>query len=207
MIKINEQIEFNNNEIKSLKETIKKYYNKDIEDIMPYQIYNNENNFEEIRKKQRKDIDKLNINIDIEEQKTSAEISKKIEKLKELETDEAFSTFYREGFICINNIDVSVDNFFIKKVVRDDSTFYNFICTDERIDKKIFNTFDDREYEVKRIYKLKDSTTFYEMYLDEKLFNGNKIIIDNNKSLKLFNDYINKWTPKKHRMVAETMLD
>lgn len=207
MIKINEQIEFNNNEIKSLKETIKKYYNKDIEDIMPYQIYNNENNFEEIIKKQRKDIAKLNIIIDVEEQKTSAEISKKIEKLKELETDEAFSTFYREGFICINNIDVSVDNFFIKKVVRDDSTFYNFICTDERIDKKIFNTFDDREYEVKRIYKLKDSTTFYEMYLDEKLFNGNKIIIDNNKSLKLFNDYINKWTPKKHRMVAETMLD
>lgn len=207
MIKINEQIEFNNNEIESLKETIKKYYNKDIEDIMPYQIYNNENNFEEIIKKQRKDIAKLNIIIDVEEQKTSAEISKKIEKLKELETDEAFSTFYREGFICINNIDVSVDNFFIKKVVRDDSTFYNFICTDERIDKKIFNTFDDREYEVKRIYKLKDSTTFYEMYLDEKLFNGNKIIIDNNKSLKLFNDYINKWTPKKHRMVAETMLD
>ena len=207
MIKINEQIEFNNNEIKSLKETIKKYYNKDIEDTMPYQIYNNENNFEEIIKKQRKDIAKLNIIIDVEEQKTSAEISKKIEKLKELETDEAFSTFYREGFICINNIDVSVDNFFIKKVVRDDSTFYNFICTDERIDKKIFNTFDDREYEVKRIYKLKDSTTFYEMYLDEKLFNGNKIIIDNNKSLKLFNDYINKWTPKKHRMVAETMLD
>ena len=207
MIKINEQIEFNNNEIKSLKETIKKYYNKDIDDIMPYQIYNNENNFEEIIKKQRKDIAKLNIIIDVEEQKTSAEISKKIEKLKELETDEAFSTFYREGFICINNIDVSVDNFFIKKVVRDDSTFYNFICTDERIDKKIFNTFDDREYEVKRIYKLKDSTTFYEMYLDEKLFNGNKIIIDNNKSLKLFNDYINKWTPKKHRMVAETMLD
>ena len=207
MIKINEQIEFNNNEIERLKETIKKYYNKDIEDIMPYQIYNNENNFEEIIKKQRKDIAKLNIIIDVEEQKTSAEISKKIEKLKELETDEAFSTFYREGFICINNIDVSVDNFFIKKVVRDDSTFYNFICTDERIDKKIFNTFDDREYEVKRIYKLKDSTTFYEMYLDEKLFNGNKIIIDNNKSLKLFNDYINKWTPKKHRMVAETMLD
>ena len=207
MIKINEQIEFNNNEIESLKETIKKYYNKDIEDIMPYQIYNNENNFEEIIKKQRKDIAKLNIIIDVEEQKTSAEISKKIEKLKELETDEAFSTFYREGFICINNIDVSVDNFFIKKVVKDESTFYNFICTDERIDKKIFNTFDDREYEVKRIYKLKDSTTFYEMYLDEKLFNGNKIIIDNNKSLKLFNDYINKWTPKKHRMVAETMLD
>ena len=207
MIKINEQIEFNNNEIKSLKETIKKYYNKDIDDIMPYQIYNNENNFEEIIKKQRKDIAKLNIIIDVEEQKTSAEISKKIEKLKELETDEAFSTFYREGFICINNIDVSVDNFFIKKVVKDESTFYNFICTDERIDKKIFNTFDDREYEVKRIYKLKDSTTFYEMYLDEKLFNGNKIIIDNNKSLKLFNDYINKWTPKKHRMVAETMLD
>ena len=60
---------------------------------------------------------------------------------------------------------------------------------------------------MKKIYKLKESTIFYEMYLDEKLFNGKKIIIDNNKSLKLFNDYINKWTPKKHRMVAETMLD
>lgn len=206
MDELKKQIEIYNNKIIELKAIIKKYYNKDINDINVYTI-NAQDNLEEIIEKQIKDISKLNFIVDQEDQILGNKRKKKIEELKEKELDKEFSKFYREGIIEVNNIEVSVNKFYIKELKsKDEKTFYNFICTDKRIDKKVFGTLEDRELKVLNIYKLKDSVLFYKMYLDKDLYNDNKIVLNDYNKIKTFMNYIHTWTKEKHSMVAETMI-
>ena len=200
-------IERNNKEIIESKETIKKYYSREV-DIYPYKIdnINDENELNKIINQQKKDIDNLNIIIDIELQNKENKRKKEIELLKEKETDKEFSKLYRKGIIEINNIDVSIDKFYIKELLDNNKIIYNFICTDNRIDKKVFGTIDDKKYELKHIYKLKDSKVFHNIYLDKELFIDNKIVLNNKEQLKKFMNYVFKWTPEVHTMVAETMI-
>ena len=200
-------IERNNKEIIESKETIKKYYSREV-DIYPYKIdnINDENELNKIINQQKKDIDNLNIIIDMELQNEENKRKKEIELLKEKETDKEFSKLYRKGIIEINNIDVSIDKFYIKELLDNNKIIYNFICTDNRIDKKVFGTIDDKKYELKHIYKLKDSKVFHNIYLDKELFIDNKIVLNNKEQLKKFMNYVFKWTPEVHTMVAETMI-
>ncbi len=201
-------VERNNQIILNEKETIKKYYGKDLK-VKIYNIDNitDENEIKKIIEEQVDEIAKLHIIVDTEGQKKSFEVRKKIEELKETETDKEFSKFYREGIIEVNNIEVSVSKFYIKELKdKEGKPFYNFICTDKRIDKRVFGTVEDRELEVLNIYKLKDSALFYNMYLDKNIYSNNKIVINDNEKLKTFMDYIHTWTPEKHSMVAETMI-
>ncbi len=202
------QIYFNNNQITQLKETIKKFYQKETK-IIPYDIndISGKEELEKIIESQTKDIAILNIIVDTEDQKLTNELNRRIEKLKETESDKNFSEYYRNGIVEINGIDVSVDRFYIKEVETNNKSIFNFICTDKRIDKKIFGTIDDKEYIVKNIYKLKNSMIFYQMYLDKNLFINDKITINNKQQLNLFMQYIHNCTPEKHKMVAETMID
>ena len=201
------EIKNNNDKIVELKETIKKYYQKDV-DINPYDLNEiDDGKLEETIEKQIKDIAKLNMIVDVEDQKVASETQQKIEKLKETETDKEFSKFYRNGVIEINGMDISVDRFYIKETEdKIGKTVFNFICTDEKIDKKLFGTIDDKENIVKNIYRLKNSMIFYQMYLDNNLFINDKIIINNQQQLNRFMQYIKAWTPDNHKMVAETMI-
>lgn len=196
--------------INELKNSIKRYYNKDIEtfdvDEQKVKKLEDENKLNEIHDKQVKDIGKLNVIMEIEGQNATFEYQKKIEELKEKEKDKIFSEFYRTGIISVKGIDVSVDKFYIKEVIKEEKTILNFICTDKRIDKKIFDTIEDRKFKVKNIYLLKKSKIFYEMYLDKELFSNNKIVLDNNEKINIFKEYIKKWTKEEHKMVAETMV-
>ena len=197
----------NNKIIRELKKSIKKYYNQDV-DISPVNIENIDNieDLKRILEIQIKDIGKLNIIMEILQQNLELEFQKKIEKLKSTEKDITFSNFYRTGYISVNGIDVSVDRFYIKEVENNGKITFNFICTDNRIDKKIFKTIKDKTFEVKNIYPLKRSKTFYEIYLDKRLFNDNKIVLDNDTKLNLFLNHIKNWTKVEHKMVAETMI-
>lgn len=197
----------NNRKIIELKNTIKEYYNKEVE-IFPANIEDIEDKsrLKKILDKQRKDIMELYIIIDTSDQAVAIEMHRKIEELKSKEKDKEFSEFYRTGIICVKGIDVSVDRFYIKEVEHEGNTILNFICTDKRIDKKIFGTIEDRSYDVKKIYILKNSKTFYNMYLDKNLFSNNRITLDNEEKLLLFMKYIKKWKNDNHKMVAETMI-
>ena len=206
MNELRSQIDFNNQEIIKLKETLKKYYNRDVEDINIYEVKDTDNNLEEIIKKQLEDISKLNIIVDIEGQKKDNEVEKKLEELKQTEKDLTFSNFYRNGVVSINNIDVSVDKFFIRVLEKDGKSTFNIVCTDNRIDKSIIKTFNDKEYNLKELYKLKDCNIFYEMYLNKDIFVDNKLVINDERQLDIFLNYISKWTPERHKMVAETMI-
>ena len=207
MNKMLKQIELNNKEIIELKNTIQKYYNRNIDSINIYEVSDNQANLEDILKKQSDDIATLNIIVDTEAQKIDNIRRKKLEELKLKESDTVFSNLYRNGFICVNNIDVSVDKFYMKEIEMDGKILYNFICTDLRVDKKLFNTIDDRDYEVKKVYRLKDNIIFYQMYLDKELFIDNKIDLNTEERLTKFMKYIHNWTIDKHKMVAETMID
>ena len=204
MNELRKQIDFNNKQINKLNETIKKYYKKDT-DIKPYSVDNitNEKDLEEIVKKQLDDIDQLNILVDIYGQDLDIKRQAKIEELKEKESDKDFSNFYRTGIIKINDIEVSVDKFFIRELIdKDNKPILNFVCTDTRLN----NDNNIEEYEIKSIHPLKKSKIFYLMYLDKNLFKNNKLIIDNKEKLDIFMNYIKDWTEEKHQMVAETMV-
>ena len=201
------EIENNNKKIIELKETIKKYYQREVE-INPYNLDDiDDSKLKEILEKQKQDIALLNIIVDTEGQRLSFELNKKIDELKVTETDKTFSEYYRTGIVEIYGTEVSVDRFYMKEIEKDGKTILNFICTDERIDKKTFNTIDDREYTVKNIYPFKKSMIFYQIYLDKNLFINNRITINNEQQLSLFMKYIHNWTPEKHKMVAETMVE
>lgn len=201
-------IKKNNNRIIELKDVIGKYYNKDVK-IFPYNVdgINDSNELEKILKKQMEDIYKLNMMIDTEYQKKVFALNEKIENLKRNETDKIFSDFYRNGIIEVNGLDISVNKFYIKEIEIDGKSVYNFICTDRRVDKKIFNTIEDGKYLVKNIFPFKNSKVFYLIYLDKNLFNNNKIIINNSQQLDEFMKYVKSWTIENHKMVAETMID
>ena len=83
--------------INELKNSIKRYYNKDIEtfdvDEEKVKKLEDENKLNEIHDKQVKDIGKLNVIMEIEGQNATFEYQKKIEKLKEKEKDKIFSEF------------------------------------------------------------------------------------------------------------------
>ena len=72
-------IERNNKEIIESKETIKKYYSREV-DIYPYKIdnINDENELNKIINQQKKDIDNLNIIIDMELQNEENKRKKEI---------------------------------------------------------------------------------------------------------------------------------
>ncbi len=202
------KIEQNNKTIVSLKQNIYENYKKSIpnNDYL-FDASSSLDELKEIYNNQLTEINKLNIIFDTEYQNLKHNNIKMIEKLKETETDKNFSEYYRNGIVEINGIDVSVDRFYIKEVETNDKVIFNFICTDKRIDKKMFGTIDDKEYLVKNIYPFKNSKTFYQMYLDNNLFINNKITINNEQQLNLFMQYIYNWSPEKHKMVAETMID
>lgn len=197
----------NNKRIIELKNIIKQYYNKNVE-IFPSDIdgLEDKNELKKILNKQIKDIKILNVMIDIEAQIAEKLRQEKIEKLKKEEKDKVFSRFYRTGIICINGIELSVDRFYIKEIENDERTICNFICTDSRINKKIFGTIEDSNYDLKNIYALKDSKIFYEMYLNKELFVDNRIILNNKEKISIFMEYIAKWTNEEHKKVAERML-
>ena len=194
----------------NLKDSIKRYYNKDVEiyEVNEVEINNikDEEKLKEILDKQVEDIGRLNVIMEVEGQNFTFEYQKKIEELKKDEKDKEFSVFYRTGIITVNGIDVSIDRFYVKEVENEGKTIFNFICTDRRIDKKIFGTIDDKTFEVKNIYPFKKSTVFYEMYLNKELYSKNKIVLDSEEKLSLFMSYVKKWTAEEHKMVAETMI-
>lgn len=196
--------------INELKNSIKRYYNKEIEifdiDEQKVKLIEDENELKQIHGRQVEDIGRLNVIMEIEGQNATFEYQKKIEELKKKEKDMIFSEFYRTGIISVKGIDVSVDKFYIKEVINEGEEILNFICTDKRVDKKIFGTIEDRQFKVKKIYLFKKSKIFYEIYLDKELFSNNKIVLDNNEKLNKFKEYIKKWTKEEHKMVAETMV-
>lgn len=202
------KIKINNNKIIELKDVIRKYYKKEVE-ISPYNVgdINDNNELEKVLKNQMEDINKLNMMIDTEYQKKVSALNVKIENLKRNEIDQKFSDFYRNGVIQVNGLDISVNKFYVKEIEIDGKSVYNFICTDRRIDKKIFGTIDDEKYIVKNIFPFKKSKVFYLLYLDKELFNNNMIIINNDQKLDAFMKYVKSWTSENHRMVAETMVD
>ena len=196
--------------INELKNSIKRYYNKEIEifdiDEQKVKLIEDENELKQIQGRQVEDIGRLNVIMEIEGQNATFEYQKKIEELKKKEKDMIFSEFYRTGIISVKGIDVSVDKFYIKEVINEGKEILNFICTDKRVDKKIFGTIEDRNFKVKKIYLFKKSKIFYEIYLDKELFSNNKIVLDNNEKINKFKEYIKKWTKEEHKMVAETMV-
>ena len=196
--------------INELKNSIKRYYNKEIEifdiDEQKVKLIEDENELKQIQGRQVEDIGRLNVIMEIEGQNATFEYQKKIEELKKKEKDMIFSEFYRTGIISVKGIDVSVDKFYIKEVINEGEEILNFICTDKRVDKKIFGTIEDRQFKVKKIYLFKKSKIFYEIYLDKELFSNNKIVLDNNEKINKFKEYIKKWTKEEHKMVAETMV-
>ena len=196
--------------INELKNSIKRYYNKEIEifdiDEQKVKLIEDENELKQIHDRQVENIGRLNVIMEIEGQNATFEYQKKIEELKKKEKDMIFSEFYRTGIISVKGIDVSVDKFYIKEVINEGKEILNFICTDKRVDKKIFGTIEDRNFKVKKIYLFKKSKIFYEIYLDKELFSNNKIVLDNNERINKFKDYIKKWTKEEHKMVAETMV-
>ena len=188
--------------INELKNSIKRYYNKEIEifdiDEQKVKLIEDENELKQIHGRQVEDIGRLNVIMEIEGQNATFEYQKKIEELKKKEKDMIFSEFYRTGIISVKGIDVSVDKFYIKEVINEGEEILNFICTDKRVDKKIFGTIEDRQFKVKKIYLFKKSKIFYEIYLDKELFSNNKIVLDNNEKLNKFKEYIKKWTKEEH---------
>ncbi len=196
--------------INELKNSIKRYYNKEIEifdiDEKKVKLIEDENELKHIHGRQVEDIGRLNVIMEIEGQNATFEYQKKIEELEKKEKDMIFSEFYRTGIISVKGIDVSVDKFYIKEVINEGKEILNFICTDKRVDKKIFGTIEDRNFKVKKIYLFKKSKIFYEIYLDKELFSNNKIVLDNNERINKFKEYIKKWTKEEHKMVAETMV-
>ena len=80
------------------------------------------------------------------------------------------------------------------------------VCTDKRIDKNIFNTFEDENYKIIDLHKLKNSKIFYDMYQDKRIFVDDKIKLNTKEELEIFTQYIDAWTKEKHKMVAETMV-
>jgi len=199
--------EKNNKIIADNKETILKEFKIDVK-FSVYDIKNKSN--EELKKiieNQESDIQNLDIIIDIGIQNLTINMRDVVEQLKTKEPNVEFSQFYRTGIIQIQGIDVSVDDFYIKEVKDEhEHTIYNFVCTDTRINRSIFSTIDDSEYDVINIYPFKNSEIFYLLYLDKELFKNNKIIIDNGEKLKKLLIYINRWKPIEHKMVAETMI-
>lgn len=203
------KIEQNNVIIEDLKQSIYEHFKKS----SPSNDYSFDTNasldeLKEIYNNQLEEINHLHIIIDIEYENVKYNNFKMIEKLKEKETDKKFSEYYRNGFVEINGIDVSVDKFYVKELEDENhKLLLNFICADKRIDKKLFGTIEDKNYLIKNICPLKKSKIFYEMYLNPNLFENNKIIINNDQQLNLFMQYIHNWTSEKHKMVAETMID
>ena len=161
----------------------------------------------EINEKQLKEINNLNMLLDAKYQNAKFKNIDKIEKLKEKETDSIFSDYYRNGVIEINGIEVSVNKFFIKEVEYNGRLVFNFVCSDKRIDNNILGTINDSNYPLKNIYLFKNSLVFYQMYQDKDLFINNKIVLNNEEQFKRFFEYLNNWTPKKHNMTAETMVE
>ena len=202
-----EIIEKNNETINELKEQLTKYYNKETE-IKTYTFKDdiNTNELKEIIEKQEKDINNLHILINIEANKYKNKINSQIEKLKKEEKDKDFSEFYRHGKININNIDINVDDIYIRELISDNNTMYDCICTDERVDKNIFNTTIINNYKVNNIYNIKDSTIFYEIYKDKRLFINKKIVLNTKEKKDLFINYLKKWKKERHYLVAETMI-
>lgn len=199
----------NSEYLNELKETIKSYYDKDVEiiqiDKKEIDTIKDEEELKAIINKQAENINKLNMIIDFEVQKARMQYFKKTEELKKKEKDKVFSEFYRNGIINVKGIDVSVDRFFIKEIEKEGEKIFNFICTDSRIEKKVFGTIQDRDWDVINIFVLKNSKVFYEMYLNKNLFKDNKIILDTDEQMSLFMSYIKKWKNENHKMVAETM--
>lgn len=202
------KIRLNNDEINELEEIIKKHYDSNFKSkkYNSVEIFNVDE-LEKILIDQKEEINRLNIIIDIGEQNLFYERNIKIEQLKEKENDKSFSKFYREGLIEINLINVSVDKFYIK-IVKDENndTIYSLVCTDKRIDKNIFNTFEDENYKIIDLHKLKNSKIFYDMYQDKRIFVDDKIKLNTKEELEIFTQYIDAWTKEKHKMVAETMV-
>ncbi len=203
------KIEQNNVIIEDLKQSIYENFKKN----SPNSDYSFDTNasldeLKEIYNNQLEEINHLHIIIDVEYENTKYNNIKMVEKLKEKETDNIFSEYYRNGFVEINGVDVSVDRFYMKELEDENhKQIFNFICADKRIDNKIFGSIEDKDYFVKNIYPLKKSKIFYEMYLNSNLFINNKITINNEQQLNLFMKYIHEWTPEKHKMVAETMFN
>lgn len=203
------KIEQNNVIIEDLKQSIYEHFKKS----SPSNDYSFDTNasldeLKEIYNNQLEEINHLHIIIDVEYENTKYNNIKMVEKLKEKETDKIFSEYYRNGFVEINGVDVSVDKFYMKELEDENhKQIFNFICADKRIDNKIFGSIEDKDYFVKNIYPLKKSKIFYEMYLNSNLFINNKITINNEQQLNLFMKYIHEWTPEKHKMVAETMFN
>lgn len=207
--KIYEEIDNNNKIIDKFKQDLQKYYNRKVE--TKYYSYSGENNIEKLKKiikSQTEEIKLLNLLFRMEAQNLDCIYKNKIDELKKNEQDKVFSDFYHNGFIQINNIDIKIDKFYIEEVYAklDDKNVYNFICTDKRINNKMFKTLIDNNHELIKLYKFKNSKIFYNIYLDKELFANNRIIINSQRQYELFISYIKKWNKDNHRMVAETMI-
>lgn len=198
-------IKVNNEKILELDSLFKKHFNKDAKVI----CYNAESIYDEFKlkeiiKNQNKEIKGLDIMFNLETHKYENELNKKREELEKKELDKKFSYFYGNGLITINGIDISVDKFFMKELENTSGEIiYKFICTDTRIDKNFFGSFDDNNYKINRVYRIKNSKIFYDMYLDKNIYIDGKIIINTKEQLIKFIEYIKKWNKEQHEIVTE----
>ena len=204
-VKLLDIIEKNNKIIKELSNSIQPNMNLAI-----YNAANitNEDELKSILTKQLNDISKLYISLEMERQNSAHVMRERIKKLREIEPDKDFSNFYHNGIIVIDNIEVKIDDFYIKEFIdNNNSLFYSLFCTDKRIDNHSFGIIDETDLKLRNIYHLKNSQILYEMYKNKYLYNDNRIVLDEQEKFELFIRYMNNdLIKKKHKLVAETMI-